>query len=88
MKDNADGRKKFPRIINRLLRQHPGALAYIARSVRRADGTRGVDRSLVSRVLRGEKRSARVEYAIIRYAKKLAKRRALQELGRAEALGR
>jgi archaellin len=88
MKFSTNHGRKIPKMIRRLLRSDPGAVTRIARSVRRADGSRGVDHSLVSRVLSGEKRSARVEYTIIRYARKLAKQRAFDELAKAEALGR
>jgi hypothetical protein len=89
MKSDTNRRKgKVSGEILRLLRGQPGAQAQIARSVRRADGRRGVSRSLVTDVLAGRKKSARVKYAIIRFASALAKRRALQALARAELLGR
>ena len=88
MKSNTNHKRKIPRKIASLLRDTPGALARIARSVRRLDGKRGVDRSLVTRVLAGQKKSARVERAILREATRIEKERSFQRIGKIEELAR
>jgi hypothetical protein len=70
-----------------LLREE-GRLAAIARRVKRADGSRGVSRSMVSHVLAGRKRSPRVVYAILQEAARLERSRAYRALGRPEQMAR
>jgi hypothetical protein len=88
MKSNTDHQEKIPQKIVRVIRSEPGLISEIARSVRRADGRRGVSHSTVIRVLDGKKRSRRVRAVILRKYRAIKQARAFHAIGRTEELVR
>jgi hypothetical protein len=73
---------KLPRKIIQTIQSDPGAMARIARRVRRRDGRKGVSLSMVSHVLALRKRSRAIEAEIAREAGRINRERYLRAAGR------
>jgi len=82
VKSTTNRRKKLPRKIVKLLLTDSGALARIARHVRRRDGRLGVSVSMVSHVLAGRKRSRAVQAEVLVEAGRIERQRYLFAAGR------